>query len=143
MLKRLLSRHHRMIDLLLEGLSRKEIALRLGCTPQCVSIVANSPNVQEVLARRRDSIEKKTDNAIAVTVQEAQEVLERNSLEAARVHVDLLSSDDEAVRQRSANEILNRTGLSGKGQDEGGKTIMIEVDTVNLLQVALRESKDA
>jgi len=140
-LKRMLSRHHRMVDLILAGLTNKEIAERLNCTPQNVSLVHKSPVVQAELARRRENIEKKTDSNLGVAIQDAEMILQKNAKDAAQVHVDLLKSEDESVQQRSANAILDRVGIHGRGQDSGGKTIVIETDQVNLLQIAMQESK--
>lgn len=139
-LKRMLQRHFVMIDLLLQGLSHKDIALRLGCTPQCVSMVHKSPVVQEELARRRKEIDSLSNKSIGVSITEAKQVLEEAALKAARTHVNLLASQDEAVAQRSASAILDRTGITSKDKNDTSRAIVIEAETVNLLNIAADES---
>jgi DNA-binding NarL/FixJ family response regulator len=57
-IKRLLPRHEKIMDLLMEGLSQKEVAQRLMLSPRCVSYVVNSKVFQEVLAERRWAMEQ-------------------------------------------------------------------------------------
>ena len=129
-----------MLELFLLGLSNIEIAERLGVTPQNVSCCFNSGIMQQQLARRRKQSEKETDASISRTLSEAQDNLEKNAFAASQVHVDLLESDDESVKQRSANAILDRTGLGSKPQKDNASRIMIDANVVNLLNLADKES---
>ena len=138
-LKRLMGRHYMMIELFLQELSHKEIAERLNCTSQCVSLVFNSAIVQQQLARRRADMEKSSNQANSVTLMDARHNLEQASVDAANVHIDLLRSGDESVQQRSANAILDRVGIGTQTQADKGQAIVIEADTVNLLSIAAGE----
>jgi predicted transcriptional regulator len=73
-IKRLLPRHEKIMDLLMEGLSQKEVAQRLMLSPRCVSYVVNSRVFQDALAERRWLME-----------QEQIEAYVRRAMERARV----------------------------------------------------------
>jgi hypothetical protein len=129
----------KIIDLHLAGLGRKEIAQELGMTPQGVGLVLLSPLAQEELARRRGGIERKVDQEVASAPQRARALLEQATLRAAETHVELLESENERVRQTSATEILKQ--VYGEGGKSQGAVTVINVEQLQLLQVALKESE--
>lgn len=139
-LKRLSDRHKAIIELCLQGHPRSDIARLSGLTPQAITIITNSPKFQDELARRRDRVESKIDEVHALSTSEAKEILQQSSVEAARTHVELLSSQDERVKQKSASEILDRVGLGRETSDRGGSQVVLDADTINVLQIALKEA---
>jgi len=139
-LQRMLSRHHVMLEYFLQGLSNKDIARKMSITTACVSMCFNSPKMQDEISRRRAEMEKVANVAHGVGIADAQHVLETSAKDAAEKHVQLLECGDLAVEQRSANAILDRVGLSGRVENTQNHNVLIEVDTVNLLNVAMKES---
>jgi hypothetical protein len=137
--QRLLPRHHKMIDLAVEGLGRKEIAEKVGATPESVGLVLKSPMAQDEMARRRERRQRKQDASSVDAMQRARETLEKGSLDAAKTLVGLLENRDAAIAQRSAVAILDRA--FGK-DDRGQASVVINADTVQLLQAAISESRD-
>lgn len=75
-----------------------------------VSIVINSPNFQHELALRRERINSHKDQNLAAVGDAAQEELANNARAAAMKLVGGLDSDDERIVNKSANDILDRTG---------------------------------
>ncbi len=140
-INRLLPRHFKIRDLALQGLSRNEIALEMGMSPVGIGLIINSPKFQDELARRRDQIEKKSDEGLATSLSQAKNVLADAAEDAAQVHVDLLVSSDERVKQNSANQILDRVGIAKAERGGSGDiNVQINAEQVNILEVALQES---
>ncbi len=129
-----------MLELVLQGLSNKDIAERLGCTPQCVSMTVNSAVMQNQLARRRGEMEREANQAHGVAIQDARHVLENGVVDAARTHVELLDDQDHNIAQRSATAILDRCGIGSREESQKGVTVVIETEQVNLLTLAMNES---
>ena len=110
-LQRLQGRHHRMIDLKLEGVSHVDIASELGCTPQSVSLCVNAPIFQKEMARRREEYREGLDDEMVERVGDASQIIRKATILAAETQVSLLGSDNEIVQQRSAMDILDRGGF--------------------------------
>ena len=140
-LQRMMPRHFQIIDLCLTGYGPKEIAQALDMTPQAISLITKSAIFQSELARRRESIEKKTNDQLATGVGRAKQMLEQASEAAAQVHIDLLSPDnavDPKVRQISASKILDM--VLGQDQKHSTQVVVLGAGAIQLLQIALHES---
>ncbi len=109
-IKRLKPKHLRILELLLIGKSQKEIALELSLSEYGISLIVNSPVFQNELARRRAEQNEKADLAETTRRLTAREILDKSANEAANVQIRLLGSANEAIKQRSAMDILDRTG---------------------------------
>jgi len=138
--KRLNERHQRIKDLYLMGIGRKEIAGELGMSPQAVSMIINSPLFQHSIAGKREELEDEKREIMGGELVRAREVLERASLRAAETHEELLDHEDPRVRQKSADSILDRVGISGRDQ-VGGVRIEIDSQVMEGLIRALKESR--
>ena len=113
-IRRLLPRHHRIIDLALEGKSRKEIAEIVALTARAISNITGSPVFQNELSRRRRELERKTNEAIARTLTEVRQRAGAAAMGAVDTHLRLLRSKDPRVAQKAAMEILDRAGVGSK-----------------------------
>ena len=149
-LQRLLPRHFKIIELALDGNDRQTIAQVLEISPQTVSNVLNTPLVQDELSKRRANVTKKVDEGRVAVAMEARRVIEDSAVQAALVHKEIVTKtivDDSGsevpfypapVRQSSAEAILDRI-FERNGQQKG--VTVIEIDSLNLLNVALSESE--
>jgi hypothetical protein len=129
-----------MINLALAGQGRKEIAQALDITPEGVGTIMRSPVFQDELARRREELNKEVNQRLATIPEQAKKELEDAALTAARTHIDLLNPDtcpDPKVRQASANAILDR--VLEKNQAQAGQVILLSAESVQLIQLALKE----
>jgi len=141
-LQKLQARHLKVMDLTLEGKTRGDIAEAVGMTPQNVYLVTNSPLFQQELARRREEREKHHDSDSMLMLEQAKDILANNSARAAEVHVGLLDSTSDRIKQASASAILDRVGLSPQKQEESrAQPITVSVEVFNNLQQALVEVK--
>jgi hypothetical protein len=110
---RMLQKHLRVLDLHLAGKTDVEIGELTGIGARRIKKIRNSPTFEHELSRRRKQIENKYDDAaiaVAVTKTDAQQVLDDESVNAAQELVEGLLSDDDGVRFKSAESILDRTG---------------------------------
>lgn len=141
-LRRILPRHFQILELYLQGYRPIDIAQVVQMSPSAISIITNSPLFQDEVARRRESREKLNDQMAVVekadTELKAQQVLEKASVRAAQVHVDLLTNPNAKIAQASANAILDR--VVDKKVDRG-TTIIIDKAAIELLQLVLVESQ--
>jgi hypothetical protein len=139
-IKRLLPRHHRIVELCLQGLSQKAIADELKMSTVGIQLIVNAPMFQDQLARRRKQRNRAEDDGAARASEKAQDVLIGAAVRAAEKHETLLESEDERVAQGSANSILDRVGLGRVDRGVSTPTIVLEAEKVELLQIALQES---
>jgi hypothetical protein len=137
-IQRLLPRHYQILELTLGGNGPKEIAQALGMSPQSISLITNAPNFQSELARRRDTIEKSSNDLMAVGSQRAREMLDEASIKAVDVHIQAMQHFDVKVQQTSASKILDL--VLGKNEGPSKPTIIMNVESINLLKIALMES---
>jgi hypothetical protein len=140
-LKRLQERHLKLLELLLSGYSKSQIASVLSLSLSAVCMITKSPLFQSELARRRAQLEKQSVEDIVCGRVKAKELLDEAAYEAAQVEVDLMTSDDPNIRLRAADKILDRTF----GADDNSKqpSIVIQAGSLGLLAVALQESQDS
>ena len=127
-IKRLLPRHYRILDLVLLGWNQKDIAHELGITPYGLSNIIRSRVFQHELSRRRDAKYQMEDQSEAEIRLRAREKLGKTSLEAADTLVGLLESPNERIRQASAMDILDRSGIPKVSrQDQEKRVVQINI----------------
>lgn len=135
-LKRLLPRHYKILDLYQAGTKVKDIAQALGLSPNGVRLIIQSPQFQAELSKsRKTELVEMSDGTVSASVQ-ARDILERASLKAAEVQTDLLEDESSKIKLAASNSILDRVFESKRSEG-----ITISAETINLLQVALRESE--
>ena len=134
---RLLARHKTIMEAVLAGKSYADIAREVDCTPNAISMVANSPLFQDQLARMRRERDSTNEAVRASTVVRAQATLEASANQAATTQVELLEAEDPKVRLASANAILDRVMAKESGNVN---VTVINTEQLQLLQVALIEA---
>lgn len=141
-LQRLGPRHHRILELYLQGFKPGEIARELGVTREGITWVVSSPCFQHELARRRKDRETVHDQMVASTVGAARAKIEGAAEAAADGLIDTLSSQDERVRLMGIKEILDRAGASTASKTPVSVQIL-SPERVQLLIQSINESKGA
>ena len=128
-LKHMWERHHQMARLLLLGYGNKEVADFLGCTPQNVSDVRNSPVFQEKMAALRDE----ADGA-AVSIGTKLEKGAAKSLHLLEGIRDGELTQDIKLRAQVAQDLLDRAG-HGKIQKVEGRHAIAHLDAEALERI--------
>ena len=144
-IRRLLPRHFRILEMVLAGHDNTTIAETLGISTRSITMIKQSPLFQSELVRRR---EDKTDTTMLSLDREAvmgkaRSILEDASELAAETLEELLDADDNSVRLRAADSILDRVfGKKGEAK-AAGVVVNISAEHVQLLNLALKESNHA
>lgn len=131
----LLPRHYKIIDLFLDGIYKhSEIAEEVGVTSVTVKNVLAMPAAQDIIARRRKAKEEIKDTVSARTeldsVDDARRVLNENARVAAEVLIDSLFCEDDRIRTKGANDVLDRVGVSRVMKNENtNKSAVLVIDT--------------
>ena len=139
-LQRLQQQHLHIVDLALTGLTRSQIAGEIKMTPQNVGMILKSPLVMNELARRRALLEPKIDKDISNSVTRAKELIDETSESAAKEMKSLLREESPRIRYSAARDILDRAMGRAQDKNEKAPTLVIDAETVNLLQLAGKES---
>ncbi len=137
-LKRLLPRHQKILSMQLAGMKSTEIARMLGLTTESVRMVVNSPVYMSEISRRQSSISAREDSLLAGGVSRAREIIDENAAFAAETQVSLLSDKSSQVKRSAAKDILDRALGSTDGN---AGSVVIEAETIQLLQVTMNEVK--
>lgn len=142
-IEKLAGRHYEILQLALGGNSRKDIAAALGMSPEGISLITKAPIFQEAFAREKKKRDAGAEEAAAETSQRARGVLEKASVEAAQTQVELLAPEqDPKIRLATSQNILDRVlGKAAGGGDGSGGTVQITAQSVQLLQLAMSESR--
>jgi phosphosulfolactate synthase (CoM biosynthesis protein A) len=93
------------------------------------------PASQDIIARRRKNKEEVKDVVSARMeldqVEEARRALNDNARVAAEALIDGLFSEDDKVRTKSANDVLDRVGVSRVMRNEStNKSTVLIIDSV-------------
>lgn len=139
--QRLLPRHHRIIDLHLQGLSAKDIAQETGLKKRQVLNIINSPVFQSQLSLRRSKIEDQVEETILKAQDDVLETLKKNTLSAVNRLVEISGSDNEAVARQAANDILDRGGYpkTSRQENDVSQTLILEDKQAQVIAEALKE----
>lgn len=140
--RRIMPRHFAIIDMVLAGHKNVVIAETLGMRPESVNLILRSPLVQAELARRRreDSTPEMMRMDKDAVLGKARSILEQATEKASLKLVELVDSPDASIQLRAAEKILDR--VFGKDKDTGAAVINITSEHVQLLSIALKESRD-
>lgn len=145
-LTRLLPRHFKVLEMRLAGMSVGEVARTLEISNQSVNTIIRSPLFQSEYQRR---LKEMNENMLAHQLEEvviqARKILVGSATKAAQVQEDLLDSEDDSIRLRSSEKILDRVlgpvegknGINGSGRIIN---VLINAQEAKLLITSLQES---
>lgn len=137
----LMPRHHKIMDLSLEGIwTNREIADKVGVSPITVTHVLQMPIVQDKMAKRRNvktQMKDELDVRVAVdTVELARQKIAAEAGKAASVLIDNLLDDDGRLRNKAANDIMDRVGISRVSKtDVDTKTSVLILDATQAANI--------
>lgn len=146
-IQRLLPRHFRILELVIEGWSLPQISSEVGMTTKALDVITKSPLFRSEVARRRTYVQKREDEIRSSILGDARDRLVQSAEQAALVQIGLLESKNESIKQRAATDILDRVfpdgRMPGVGQETGGKSgvqVVINAESINVLTSAINES---
>jgi len=112
-LQHMWERHHVMKRLILQGYGNREIAARMGCTPQNVSDCRNSPIMQDAVGFLREEVDEGAVNVV--------KELELDAPKSLRLLQEIRDNEENNVRLRfaAAKDLLDRAGHGKINRVEG------------------------
>ena len=140
---RMLPRHYQILEMTLAGHNTETISKTTGMSVRGINMLKRSPLFQSELVRRREQANETELMSLDRTaiMGKARSILEQATEKAARTVEKLMGSDDAAIQLRAAESVLDRVfGKKGEGK-QGGMVVNISAEQVNLLALALQESK--
>lgn len=144
-IQRLLPRHFRILEMVLAGHDNTTISKTLGISTRSITMLKQSPLFQTELVRRRENSKEETMLTLdrEAIMGKARSILENASLEAAETVEGLMYSDDDSIKFRAAESILDRVfGKKGEASNSG-VVVNISAEHVQLLNLALKETVHA
>lgn len=136
LIKKLLPRHNKILDLCLAGYSLAFIAAQVDITVTQLRNIRESPSFQLEYSRRRENIELQVDSQIVENEIGASEILKNASAHAATKITTLIDSGDDAIAFRSAADVLDRSGhpkvAASIGANVGVITVLNTADVERL-----------
>lgn len=143
-LQKLLPRHHKIIDLFLDGnLTIKQIAEAVSMTPVAIHNIRSSPTFQHELSLRKLNRDKVLDDIAAI--DRTAEIIDSHTEDAAEKIVTLLSSRDESIALRSASELLDRGGFPKASKIESvvkGAVVVMSAEDLTRIERTLELEND-
>ena len=137
----LMPRHYKIIDLYLDGIyNHKEIAEKVGVSPVTIKNVLAMDDVQHQIATRRRAKNDQVDEVLVKKhidcVELARQKLSAEAGKAASVLIDNLLDDDGRLRNKAANDIMDRVGISRVTKtDIDTKTSVLILDAVQAANI--------
>jgi len=144
-MQQLLPRHYKIIDLFLDGSwNNMEIAEKVGVTPVTVKNVLAMPATQDIIAKRRKTKTEIKDTVSARLeldqVDIARKKLNDAATQAAETLIESLFSEDDKLRNKGANDILDRIGIARVAKNENtnkSAVLVLDADTAERIMSTL------
>lgn len=140
-LQRLQTRHLRLADLYLQGMTVAAIAREMEMHENSVSRIVASAVFQDFVARRRREKQELTDTSEAEDLAKARRGLASASVKAVDTLSTLMDNGPASVRLQSAMGVLEKAFKLGESKPSGVNTIVGQLN-VQVLLSALKESTE-
>lgn len=147
MIKKLNTKHRKIMALILDGKTKREVQEVVPISDPHYYQVVNSDIFQSEMNKMQIEIQRETIRMIAYKeVDPVRQMLKQGSLEAVRTHLGIISKkkpeDSDKIKQTSASDILDRAGYAGQkvGIDNRQQNIVhIEGKRAEVLERALND----
>ena len=140
--RRLLPRHFRILEMVMAGHKNKVIAETLDMHQDTVTAVARSPLFQAELVRMRkeDPIVDMLELDRNAVIGKARSILEQAAEPAANKMVELLETEDPALQFRASGSILDRV-FGNADERQNPPVLSLQAEPVPLLVLRMQESE--
>ena len=143
--KHINTKHRAMMRHFIAGKTNREVAELFGMTEARVSLIKNSPLFREEMAKMEKEVKDEYVQTEGSKVQTdlIRVRMKERAAEAADTLYELMKgAESEAVRQKSAMEILDRTGYKATEKFEGEVVVDASDGLINALNAALAEMRE-
>lgn len=130
--------HHRIARLVAAGIRQKDIAERTGYAPNRISIICQSPAMQELIARYREKI----DDAFVDSIDAYYETATNNMLAAERQIADRLDEADAEGETLPMRDLIaiSRDAADRFGYGKKATNVNVNIDFAAQLERAIQRS---
>jgi len=140
-IKKILPRYRDLMRRITCGQARRQIELEMNMSSGNYSVITNSPLFQTELEKMQNELNKMVLDKLSTS--KVEDVVDRKlkeaSPEAADVNINLLRSSSEKTRQRSAFDILDRTGHKPTEHYLAEGSLELKGEVVNDIKKALED----
>jgi len=140
-IKKILPRYRDLMRRITCGQARRQIELEMNMSSGNYSVITNSPLFQAELEKMQNELNKMVLDKLSTS--KVEDVVDRKlkeaSPEAADVNINLLRSSSEKTRQRSAFDILDRTGHKPTEHYLAEGSLELKGEVVNDIKKALED----
>jgi len=144
-IKRMLQRYRDLMRRLVCGQTRRQIERELDMSSGNYTVITGSPLFKAELAKMEEELNKQVLDKLSTSKVEdvVDRKLQKASPDAADVDIALLQSSSEKTRQRSAFDILDRTGHKPKEHYLAEGSIEIKGTVADDIKKALEDLGEA
>ena len=140
-IKRMLPRYRDLMRRLVCGQSRRQIEREMNMSSGNYTVIIGSPLFKAELAKMETELNKQVLDKLSTSKVEdvVDRKLKKASPEAADVNISLLRSSSEKTRQRSAFDILDRTGHKPTEHYIADGSLELKGEVINDIKKALED----
>lgn len=140
-IKKMLPRYRDLMRRILCGQNRRQIELEMGMSSGNYTVIIGSPLFKAELAKMQVELDKIVLDKLSTSKVEdvVDRKLKKASPEAADVDIALLRSSSEKTRQRSAFDILDRTGHKPTEHYIADGSLELKGEVINDIKKALED----
>ena len=140
-IKRMLPRYRDLMRRLVCGQSRRQIEREMNMSSGNYTVIIGSPLFKAELAKMEAELNKQVLDKLSTSKVEdvVDRKLKKASPEAADVNISLLRSSSEKTRQRSAFDILDRTGHKPTEHYIADGSLELKGEVINDIKKALED----
>ena len=142
-LRRVLPKHLKVLELLLEGKALREVSSLTGLNENQIRLIQKSPLFQDQFARRRGRIEKVVEDTARTGLVRAQEVLDKGVERAAEKLVSFIDHQDPRIARASAKDVIELLRDDVSSRSSAPLSIVFQGDNLQTLIMVAKESKEA
>ena len=138
-IKRMLPRYRDLMRRLVCGQTRRQVEQEMNMSSANYTVIIGSPLFKAELAKMEMELNKQVLDKLSSSKVEdvVTHKLKKASPDAADVDIALLKSGNEKVRQRSAFDILDRTGHKPKEHYLAEGSLELKGEVINDIKKAL------
>jgi hypothetical protein len=140
-IKKMLPRYRDLMRRIVCGQPRRQIELEMNMSSGNYTVIIGSPLFKAELAKMQVELDKIVLDKLSTSKVEdvVDRKLKKASPEAADVNISLLRSSSEKTRQRSAFDILDRTGHKPTEHYIADGSLELKGEVINDIKKALED----
>lgn len=138
-IQKMTTKHEEIMRRKLSGETNKEIAKAVKLTEERISFICNSPIFKEKLDKKRESINKRFEEELALDPVKSK--FHKAAPKAADILIKNLDHPNAKINMSAANDVLGYDGYQKKPTEDNSTKILIQGDVYQGFKVAMNALK--